>query len=98
MQEQSFYALEGSPIFDVLVAWVKENEGQEISGPGLCRGLSEIAERDGYTFIYSGKERSFVQKFRNLRSNLDEFFEITEKVGRGRRKIYTFTMKQDKGI
>lgn len=98
MQEQSFYALEGSPIFDFLVAWVKEHEGQEITGPGLCRELSEIAEKENQKFIYAGKERSFVQKFRNLRSNLDEFFEITEKVGRGRRKVYTFTMKADKGI
>jgi len=98
MQEQSFYALEGSAIFDVLVAWVKDHEGMEITGPGLCRALSEQAEHDGYKFVYTGKERSFVQKFRNLRSNLDEFFEITERSERGRRKIYSFTMRQDKGI
>ncbi len=97
MQEQSFYALEGSPIFDLLLVWVKENEGHEISSSGLCKGLSVIAERDGTEFYYSGKERSFVQKFRNLRSNLDEFFDITEKVGRGRRKAYSFRLK-DKGI
>lgn len=98
MQEQSYYALEGTAIFDVLIVWVKENEGKEISGAGLCRALSEIAQRDGYEFVYAGKERSFSQKFRNLRSNLDEFFEITETVGRGRRKVYTFRLKQDKGI
>ena len=98
MQEQSLYALEGTAIFDPLLAWVKEHEGMEITGAGLCRALSETAEHDGYKFAYTGKERSFVQKFRNLRSNLDEFFDITERTGRGRRKVYTFQIKQDKGI
>jgi len=98
MQEQSFYALEGSAIFDVLVSWVREHEGMEITGAGLCRALSDQAEHDGYKFVYTGKERSFVQKFRNLRSNLDEFFDITERTGRGRRKVYSFQIKQDKGI
>jgi hypothetical protein len=98
MQEQSLYALEGSAIFDPLLAWAKEHEGMEITGAGLCRALSDQAEHDGYKFVYTGKERSFVQKFRNLRSNLDEFFDITERTGRGRRKIYSFQIKQDKGI
>jgi hypothetical protein len=98
MQEQSYYALEGSVIFDVLVSWVRDHEGMEITGTGLCRALTEQAERDGYKFAYAGKERSFGQKFRNLRSNLDEFFDITERKGGGRRKIYSFQIKQDKGI
>ena len=94
-REQSCFTLEGNPIFDLLCEWAQDNPEREVTNADLCLELTELAEKDGNRFVYSGKARSFAQRMKNLRANLAEFFEITERKVGGRKTLYSFKLKKE---
>jgi hypothetical protein len=93
--EQSAFALEGDPIFELLRTWASQNPGREVTNTDLCAELTEVAEKTTVEFPYKGKARAFAQRMSQLRSNLREFFIITERPVGGHKTLFTFTLKQE---
>jgi hypothetical protein len=94
MSEQSAFALEGDPIFELLRTWAAQNPGREVTNTDLGAELAELAEKKKVDFPYIGKVRAFAQRMSQLRSNLKEFFTITERPAGGHKTLFTFTLKQ----
>jgi hypothetical protein len=92
--EQSAFTLESNPIFELLLTWVPQNAGREVTNADLCKELAELAKNEQTTFSYEGKNRAFAQRMSHLRSNLEEFFIITERPAGGRKTFFTFMPKQ----
>ncbi len=92
-REQSAFALEDDSLLHLLEVWVEANPGQEISNSDLCARLTELAKKENTPFGFAGKPRSFAQRMRALRSNLAEYFDITERPIGKHRKVYTFVPK-----
>jgi hypothetical protein len=93
--EQSAFALEGDPIFELLRTWASQNQGREVTNKDLCTELTEVAEKTKVEFPYKGKVRAFAQRMSQLRSNLKEFFIITERPAGGHKTLFSFTPKQE---
>jgi hypothetical protein len=93
--EQSAFTLEGNSIFELLSTWAPQNAGREVTNANLCKELAELAKKDGTIFSYEGKIRAFAQVMSHVRSNLEEFFIITERQGGGRKTFFTFTPRQE---
>ncbi len=93
-QEQSMFTLEGDPIYELLCIWAKESNGSEIENKQLCRELSELALRESISFPYKDNARGFAQKMYHLRSNLAEFFEISERSIGSNRRVYSYNLKE----
>jgi hypothetical protein len=93
IQEQSGFTLDDEPIYELLDIWVEKLSGREIATTELCSELSQLAEESGIIFPYKNV-RSFSQKFRNIKSNLEEFFYIKERFGGGRKKYVTISRKE----
>jgi hypothetical protein len=91
--EQSAFTLESNSIFELLSAWAPQNVGREVTNADLCKQLAELAKKEGTIFSYEGKTRAFAQVMSHVRSNLEEFFIITERPGGGRKTFFTFTPK-----
>jgi hypothetical protein len=93
--EQSAFTLEGNSIFELLSAWAPQNAGREVTNADLCKELAELAKQEGTIFAYEGKTRAFAQVMSHVRSNLEEFFIITERSGGGRKTFFAFTPRQE---
>jgi hypothetical protein len=93
--EQSVFALEGDPIFELLRTWASQNAGREVTNKDLCAELAELAEKTKVTFSYKGNHRGFAQRMSQLRANVKEFIMITERPAGGRKTLFTFTLKQE---
>jgi len=93
--EQSAFTLEGNSIFELLSAWAPQNAGREVTNADLCKELAELARKEGTIFSYEGKTRAFAQVMSHVRSNLEEFFIITERSAGGRKTFFTFTPRQE---
>ncbi len=93
--EQSAFTLEGNSIFDLLSAWAPQNVGREVTNADLCKELAELAKKEGTIFAYEGKTRAFAQVMSHLRSNLEEFFIVTERSAGARKTFFTFTSRQE---
>jgi hypothetical protein len=93
--EQSYFTLEGDQIFDLLMKWAsdEQNRHREVTNADLCQELARLAESEGTKFQYKGNNRGFAQRMRNLRPNLEKFFEITTRTAGGRKKYSTFEPK-----
>jgi hypothetical protein len=94
-QEQSSFTLEHDNLFDLLWKWATKNPSREITNTDLCKELSELAEASGAKFAYQGKPRAFAQRMSHLRSNLEDFFVITERHAGGHKKLFTLTPKRE---
>ncbi|MBC8205444.1 MAG: hypothetical protein H8E87_08040 [FCB group bacterium] len=57
--------------------------------------LAELAEKKVIGYFYKDKSRAFAQRLSNILSNLQEFFTISVREGRGRTKIFSFALKQE---
>jgi hypothetical protein len=95
-QEQSTFTLDDEPIYELLEEWVEKHDGREISTTELCSELSKLAEKHNIHFPYKNNVRSFSQKFKNVKSNLEEFFNIQERKGGARKKYVVITRKEQK--
>jgi hypothetical protein len=93
--EQSAFALEGDPIFELLRTWASQNPGREVTNKELCAELTELAEKTKAPFSYKGNHRGFAQRMSQLRSNLKEFFLITVRSAGGNKTFFTFTLMQE---
>ncbi len=95
MREQSYFTLEDDPLFDLLLEWAGDpvNKGLPVSSQDLHRGLKNLAGARDIQFTYN--PRQFGQRMANIKSNLSEFFNITERPGGGHKKIYTFKVKEN---
>jgi hypothetical protein len=93
--EQSAFALEGDPIFALLRTWASQNPGREVTNKDLWAELTEVAEKTKVEFPYKGRDRAFAQRMSQLRSNLKEYFIITERPAGGHTTLFTFTLKQE---
>jgi hypothetical protein len=93
--EQSEFTLEGDPIYETLSVWAAENPGHEVTYKDLWAELKTVADHEGIDFHeYETNARAFVRRMPNIRSNLEEFFEITD-IARGSRKVYhTFRLRE----
>jgi hypothetical protein len=96
IQEQSTFTLEGNSIYELLEIWLDKHSGREISTTELCSELSHLAEKNGILFPYKNNVKSFSQRFTNIKSNLEEFFEIRDRFGGARKKYVTITRKEQK--
>ncbi len=86
--EQSEFTLEADPIFETLTIWAKENPDKEVTYKELWGKLQEVAESEGIDFKeYEKNSRRFVRRMPNIRSNLEEFFEIRD-IPKGSRKVH----------
>lgn len=92
-REQSYFTLENEPIFELLLIWAEENEEREVTNTELYKELSDLAEEKRIKSFYKSV-RSFSQRLSNLRSNLEEFFDITERPISGNRKVFTYRLKR----
>jgi len=96
-QEQSSFALEGEPIFQLLEIWLYQtgtmNVGRKVTTSELCLEISDIAKRRGIKFESAGNTKSFAQRLGNLMSTLEEHFDIQEHQGRGRTRYLSFWPK-----
>ena len=93
MREQSAFTLESEPIFDLLWAWANKNPDREITAADLCKELSAIADKLEVNFAYRGNTRGFAQKIGHMKSDLEEFFEISYRRAGGRKKYYKYKPK-----
>ncbi len=91
--EQSYFALEDNPTFDLLYEWAPNNPGKEVTNAELCKELADLADKKRIDFPYKGKTQSFAQHMRNLRANLSEIFDITERTVGARKNLYKYTLK-----
>jgi len=98
VKEQSSFALDMDPILELLQQWLenRRNIGREVTSEELCRELTSLSENKKIKFGYAGNTRAFAQKLRNLRSALEEHFEITERKAGGRRRYLSFRPRQEK--
>ena len=95
-QEQSTFALDDEPIYELLDIWLEKNSGREISTTELCSELSQLAEENGILFPYKNRVKSFSQKFKNIKSDLEDFFNMPERFGGARKKYVTITRREEK--
>jgi hypothetical protein len=93
--EQSAFALEGDPIFELLRTWASQNPGREVTNKDLCAELTEVAEKAKVAFPYKGNHRGFAQHMSQLRANLENFFVITKRKVGGNKNLFSFTLKQE---
>ena len=105
-QEQSLFTLGHDVIFELLSEWVKQeaddgfgekisNSRREVTSNILNIELADLAEKKGLGYPYREKPRAFAQRLSNLLSNLQEFFIISERKGRGKTKLYSFILRED---
>lgn len=96
-KEQSRFTLENDPVLDLLESWINkpENINREITSIDLCKELTAIAEEQKINFFFRDKQRAFAQQMGNLKIGLSEYYDITENVGRGRKKYYSFRKKTE---
>jgi hypothetical protein len=93
--EQSEFTLEGDPIFETLTIWAPDHSDLEVTYKELWAELKKIAENEGIDFQeYANNARSFARRMPNIRSNLDEFFDITDIQKGGRRVVHSFRPKE----
>ena len=96
--EQSVFTLEDDPVFIVLSRWVNDvkglakNKDRELTTPELWEELMNTANIMDVVFPYRNP-MSFAQKFRHIRPNLEQFFDINEREERSRKKYYRFQLK-----
>jgi len=56
----------------------------------LCQELTALAEQTNLHFPYAHKPRVLGRRLNNLKSNLEEFFEIVETEGKQRKRYFSF--------
>ena len=93
MREQSVFTLESEPIFDLLWVWAIKNPDREVTAADLCKELSAMAAKLEVNFAYRGNTRGFAQKIGHMKSDLEEFFEISYRRAGGRKKYYRYKPK-----
>ncbi len=92
--EQSEFTLEGDPIYETLCIWAPDNPEREATYKELWNELKDVAEQEGIDFReYQNNSRGFVRRMPNIRSNLEEFFEIRSFSKGGRVTKHTFKLK-----
>ena len=105
-QEQSLFTLGYDVIFELLSNWVNLesdngfgekilNSEREVTSNVLNIELAELAEKKEVGYPYREKSRAFAQRLSNILSNLMEYFDITVRKGQGRKKIFSFALKQE---
>ncbi|OPY83925.1 MAG: hypothetical protein A4E71_02823 [Smithella sp. PtaU1.Bin162] len=93
--EQNQFTLENDPILELLIKWVPDNNGKEVTANDLYRELNAIAQREGIPFPYRDNVQGLLQHINNNMSNLSQFFNISRRRGRARKAFYIFTLKED---
>ena len=93
-REQSEFTLEDDPMVELLSRWAQQPQNRAVTNAELCQELAQLAEKDGTQFFYKGGAASFAQRMRNLRPNLETRFDITERQAGGRKKLFTFKLKE----
>jgi hypothetical protein len=105
-KEQSLFTLGHDVIYDLLCEWInlKTDDGfgsmipnteREVTSNVLNQELSELAEKKNIGYPYKDKPRVFAQRLANIIANLREFFDISVREGKGRTKIYSFTIRAE---
>ena len=92
--EQSEFTLEGNAIFETLSIWAADNSEREVTYKELWSDLKKVAERENIDFReYENNFRGFARRMPNIRSNLEQFFEIRTISKGGRKVVHTFRLK-----
>jgi hypothetical protein len=93
-QQQSTFVLEDDPLYVCLQIWLDDhaNQGKKVDASQLFGELRNVASSHNMDWPYQNV-RSFAKRLGNIRSNLQDFFDIDTKLDARKRRWYSFRPK-----
>ena len=77
------------------MVWAGDNPDRQVTYKELWEELKQVAEKEAIDFReFAENARGFCRRIANIRSNLEEFFDITDTSKRGRTVLHAFRPKE----